>query len=51
VFASLNRAGRTIVLVTHDPNVAAHCARVARIEEGKIVAIEEQRPISAGARE
>jgi ABC-type lipoprotein export system ATPase subunit len=51
VFASLNRAGRTIVLVTHDPNVAAHCARVARIEEGKIVAIEERRPISAGARE
>src|SRR2546425_3248471 len=41
VFESLNRAGRTIVLVTHDPNVAAHCARVARIEEGRIVGIEE----------
>jgi len=51
VFASLNRAGRTIVLVTHDPNVAAHCARVARIEEGKIVAIEERPPTAAGARE
>jgi putative ABC transport system ATP-binding protein len=34
VFESLNRAGRTIVLVTHDPNVAAHCARVTHIEEG-----------------
>jgi len=51
VFASLNRAGRTIVLVTHDPNVAAHCARVARIEEGRIVAIEERQPTAAGARE
>ena len=27
--------GRTIVLVTHDPAVAAHCARVARIEGGR----------------
>ena len=51
VFESLNRAGRTIVLVTHDPNVAAHCARVARIEEGRIVAIEERQPTAAGARE
>jgi ABC-type lipoprotein export system ATPase subunit len=36
VFESLNRAGRTIVLITHDPAVAAHCARVARLEEGRI---------------
>jgi len=50
VFESLNQTGRTIVLVTHDPNVAAHCARVARIEEGKIVAIEERQPSAAGAR-
>ena len=51
VFEALNRAGRTIVLVTHDANVAAHCARVARIEEGRIVAIEERQPTAAGARE
>ena len=37
VFESLNRAGRTIVLVTHDPKVAAHCSRVVRIEEGCLV--------------
>jgi ABC-type lipoprotein export system ATPase subunit len=42
VFESLNRAGRTIVLVTHDPAVASHCGRVARIEEGRIVALEER---------
>jgi ABC-type lipoprotein export system ATPase subunit len=50
VFESLNRAGRTIVIVTHDPNVAAHCARIARLEEGRIVAIEERPSIAAGAR-
>jgi ABC-type lipoprotein export system ATPase subunit len=50
VFEALNGAGRTIVLVTHDPNVAAHCTRVARIEAGRIVALEEQRPRAAGAR-
>jgi ABC-type lipoprotein export system ATPase subunit len=42
VFETLNRAGRTIVLVTHDPSVAARCGRVARIEAGRIVAVEER---------
>ena len=50
VFESLNQGGRTIVLVTHDPSVAAHCARVARIEAGRIVGIEERQPTAAGAR-
>jgi len=36
IFASLHRAGRTIVVVTHAPNVAAHCGRIARIEGGRI---------------
>jgi putative ABC transport system ATP-binding protein len=50
VFESLHRAGRTIVLVTHDPSVAARCARVVRIEEGRLVGIEERQPTAAGAR-
>jgi ABC-type lipoprotein export system ATPase subunit len=49
VFESLNQAGRTIVLVTHDPAVAAHCRRVARLEGGRIVGVEERRPSAAGA--
>jgi putative ABC transport system ATP-binding protein len=49
VFESLNCGGRTIVLVTHDPAVAAHCGRVARLEEGRIVAVEE-RAVGAGGR-
>ncbi len=38
IFQALNRAGRTIVLVTHDQDIATHCHRIARIERGSIVA-------------
>jgi ABC-type lipoprotein export system ATPase subunit len=37
IFQSLNRAGRTIVLVTHDQEIASHCGRIARIERGLLV--------------
>jgi putative ABC transport system ATP-binding protein len=37
IFGALHKAGRTIILVTHDPKVAAHCDRIARIEGGRIV--------------
>jgi len=36
VFSRLNRAGRTILIVTHDPAVAGACRRVLRIRDGKI---------------
>ncbi len=39
LFESLHRAGRTIVVVTHDPAVAAHCRRVVRIERGRMTAL------------
>jgi putative ABC transport system ATP-binding protein len=38
ILQDLNRAGRTIVLVTHDGELAAHCRRIARIEQGRLVA-------------
>jgi ABC-type lipoprotein export system ATPase subunit len=37
---SLHRAGRTIVMVTHDASMAEHCSRIARIERGSIVVDE-----------
>lgn len=38
IFQKLNRAGRTIVIVTHDAQMAELCQRIARIERGRIVA-------------
>jgi putative ABC transport system ATP-binding protein len=35
-FEVLHRAGRTIVLVTHDPTVAERCPRRIRLEDGRI---------------
>jgi putative ABC transport system ATP-binding protein len=36
-FDELNRAGHTIILVTHDPNVAAHARRTIQISDGVVV--------------
>jgi ABC-type lipoprotein export system ATPase subunit len=37
---TLNQAGRTIVLVTHDPAMSAYAQRAIRLEGGRIVADE-----------
>ncbi|MBI3658991.1 ABC transporter ATP-binding protein [Candidatus Acetothermia bacterium] len=36
LFKSLNQQGRTIVLVTHDPNVAANADRIIHVMDGRI---------------
>lgn len=36
VFKKLNAQGRTFVIVTHDPDIAAHCRRQIRIRDGRI---------------
>jgi putative ABC transport system ATP-binding protein len=36
LFHALNRAGRTIVLVTHDAALAAQCRRVVRLTAGRL---------------
>jgi putative ABC transport system ATP-binding protein len=38
VFDQLNAAGRTIILITHERDVAAHAKRVIQVLDGKIVA-------------
>jgi putative ABC transport system ATP-binding protein len=36
LFTELNESGRTLVIVTHDADVAAYCPRVLRMLDGKI---------------
>jgi putative ABC transport system ATP-binding protein len=36
-FAELHGAGHTIVLVTHDPTVAARAERVIQMSDGRVV--------------
>ena len=37
LFGELHSSGLTLVVVTHDPTVAAHCHRVVRLHDGRIV--------------
>jgi putative ABC transport system ATP-binding protein len=37
IFARLNREGRTVVLITHEPDVADQAKRTIRLSDGKIV--------------
>ena len=36
----LNTDGHTVILITHDPDVAAHARRIVRFQDGRIVADE-----------
>lgn len=37
VFTSLNKLGKTVIIVTHDKDVAAYCNRHIEIHDGKII--------------
>jgi putative ABC transport system ATP-binding protein len=41
IFARLSEEGRTIVLITHEDDVAAHAERVIRIRDGEVMADEQ----------
>jgi putative ABC transport system ATP-binding protein len=42
IFDALNGFGQTVIIVTHDPNVAAHAHRAIRIVDGR-VSVDEAR--------
>src|SRR6202050_1139199 len=43
LFARLHESGNTIILVTHEPDIAAHAHRVIRLRDGKIEKDERTR--------
>jgi putative ABC transport system ATP-binding protein len=36
LFQDLNRAGKTIIIVTHEDEIAQHCSRVIRFRDGRV---------------
>jgi putative ABC transport system ATP-binding protein len=49
MFDRLNHQGRTIVLITHEPEVAEHASRVIRVRDGQIIS-DEKNPQARAAR-
>ncbi|NLK95151.1 MAG: ATP-binding cassette domain-containing protein, partial [Clostridiales bacterium] len=37
IFKSLKKEGKTVIIVTHDINIANQCERIIRIEDGQII--------------
>jgi len=50
IFDRLVEEGKTIIMVTHDPNVASRCARVIRLHDGAVVSDERTRQHTHRAR-
>jgi putative ABC transport system ATP-binding protein len=49
IFQSLHASGRTIILVTHDVAMAAHCRRMIKLENGRITTDEPVAPSTAAS--
>jgi ABC-type lipoprotein export system ATPase subunit/ABC-type antimicrobial peptide transport system permease subunit len=46
---NLNQAGKTILLVTHEEDVAAHARRIVRLRDGLVQSDTRLRPVAAGS--
>jgi len=51
LFEELHRAGHTLVLVTHEPKLAARCPRAVRLSDGQVVADGPGREVALFDRE
>jgi ABC-type lipoprotein export system ATPase subunit len=43
LLSEIHRSGITLLVVTHDRDVAARCQRIIRLKDGRIVDEDEQR--------
>lgn len=50
LFAELHEAGRTVVLITHEDEVAQHAARIVRVRDGLIQSDGPSDRVAAGGR-
>lgn len=48
IFCELNQQGRTVVLVTHEPDIAAYTRRIVHFRDGKIVNDERRESTCSG---
>ncbi len=46
ILQSLHNEGHTIIMVTHDPKIAATASRIVEIKDGRIIRDERQQPYS-----
>ena len=37
IFKEINKEGKTIIIVTHDINIASHCNKIIKIEDGNLI--------------
>ncbi|HRQ65703.1 MAG TPA: ABC transporter ATP-binding protein [Xanthomonadaceae bacterium] len=44
LFDQLHGEGQTIIIVTHEPDIAAHCHRVVRLKDGRVEYDRRQEP-------
>lgn len=47
LFQDLNRQGMTVLVVTHEPDVATFAGRVVRFRDGKVLSDTRQAPMDA----
>ena len=38
IFQEINKEGHTIVMITHEPDIASHARRIITIKDGKVTA-------------
>ncbi len=43
IFQELNDSGHTVIMITHEPDIAAHSKRVIHLRDGKIITDEKNR--------